>query len=66
MDWINVKDRLPNKEDFYLVSSSYGVVVRQFNVFHNCWDDEEGDDYWTDAVGGMVTYWMSLPLPPLD
>ena len=65
MEWISVEKELPKKDGCYLVASTtYGFVVRSFNVFHNCWDDEQADDYWCDAVGGKVTHWMPLPPPP--
>ena len=64
MEWISVNDELPKEEDYYLISSNYGIVVRSFNVYHNCWDDEQADDYWSDAIGGKVTHWMPLPPPP--
>ena len=68
-DWISVKDRLPkdeNKNEVYcLVNCSYwGIIVRPFNQHHNCWDDEDGDDHYTDVVGGKITHWQPLPSPP--
>jgi len=69
MEWISVKDRLPEKNGkssiFCLVNTVYdGIVVRPFNEFHHCWDDEESDDYYSDSINGLVTHWMPLPQPP--
>ncbi len=65
MNWIKVTDKLPESDNSFLVYDTYnGVVVRPFNKFHNCWDDEDGDDYYCDAVGGKITHWMPLPNEP--
>jgi hypothetical protein len=68
-DWIDVNDRLPYKDGdssvYCLVNDTYdGVVVRPFNEAHECWDQEDGDDYYTDAKGGKITHWKPLPEPP--
>ena len=69
MEWISVKDQLPKKDGdssiYCLVFDSYnGIVVRPYNEVHGCWDQEDGDDYYCDAVGGKITHWMPLPEPP--
>ena len=69
MEWISVQDGLPkdngNSHIFCLVNDRYnGLVVRPYNEFHKCWDGEDADDYYTDAVGGKITHWMPLPEPP--
>ena len=68
--WINVKDGLPMKDGkssiYCLVNSEYdGIVVRPYNEYHKCWDTEDADDYYCDAVGGKITHWMPLPNPPI-
>jgi hypothetical protein len=68
--WINVKDRLPRKDGkssiYCLVNSEYdGIVMRPYNEYHKCWDTEDADDYYCDAVGGKITHWMPLPNPPI-
>lgn len=68
-NWISVNDRLPHKDGsssiFVLVFNIFiGVVVRPYNEYHNCWDDEDADDYYCDAVGGKITHWMPLPESP--
>jgi hypothetical protein len=67
--WIDVNDRLPYKDGdssvYCLVNDTYdGIVVRPFNEVHECWDQEDGDDYYTDARGGKITHWKPLPEPP--
>lgn len=68
-DWINVKEQLPYRDGdssvYCLVNDACdGIVVRPYNEAHGCWDQEDGDDYYTDAVGGKITHWMPLPEQP--
>ena len=55
--WISVKDRLPDRDGWYL------VMIK--------WADEAttlyfSDDYWRDIEDEIysVTHWMPLPMPP--
>lgn len=69
MEWISVKDRLPTHESnndipCLVYDKCYGVVVRPYNKYHRCWDDEDGDDYYTDAINGNITHWQPLPEAP--
>lgn len=69
MEWIKVEDKLPFKDGnssiYCLVYDlGYGVVVRPYNEYHKCWDDEYADDYYCDAIGGKITHWMELPSKP--
>jgi hypothetical protein len=69
--WISVNDKLPLKDKSNdiecLCFDNYHNQVRVlvFNVYHNCWDDESGDDFYTDAIGSRVTHWMPLPNKPI-
>lgn len=66
-EWINVEDKLPiQREDVpMLVYSKYeGIVVRVWNGFYKSWDLEDGDDHFTETVGGKITHWMELPEKP--
>lgn len=45
------------KEGFY-----YQIQILIFNHAHECWDNEDGDDYNCDIEN--VTHWMPLPPPP--
>jgi hypothetical protein len=44
-----------------VVDKDWGIVIRPFSNLHNCWNMEDDDDYYTDAVGGKITHWMPLP-----
>lgn len=68
-DWISVKKQLPYRDGdssiYCLVNDTYnGITVRPYNEAHGCWDQEDGDDYYTDAIGGNITHWKPLPEPP--
>lgn len=68
--WVSVKERLPyedgNSDIWCLVYGNNRISLHPYNEHHKCWDDEEGDDYWTDATDGKVTHWMSLPEKPIS
>jgi len=64
--WVDVKDNLPIEDMHCLVfCKGWGISLHPFNKYHNCWDDEDGDDFFTDASDGKVTHWMALPAPPV-
>jgi hypothetical protein len=71
MEWIKTSDRLPNidKGDcnwphvFCLVyREGEGILVRPYNVYHKCWDDEECDDHFKDTE--YFTHWSLVPACP--
>lgn len=64
MEWISVKDRLPekNKEVLaYRFYPEYGIS-HEIIITHLCWilDDEP---IWADEVSNY-SHWMPLPPPP--
>jgi hypothetical protein len=68
-EWIKVEDDLPKKDGrssiYCLVFDNYhGSMVLPYNEYHKCWDQEDGDDFYSEAVGGKITHWMPLPEPP--
>lgn len=63
MDWISVKDRMPEDDATYLVygRNGYGIV---FAVYY-------GDGEWLTCddltnITRFVTHWMPLPEPPKE
>jgi len=72
MDWISVKERMPNDGERVLVwNNKQGEPTLQvYNKDYECWDTEDGDDFdfQVGAVCGngekIVEYWMPLPEKP--
>lgn len=72
VEWISVKDRLPEKEGWYIVW--YGRENRSFasdTVFsprHQCWNcfdsfpEEKAELCRVEPINRTVTHWM--PMPP--
>lgn len=57
MEWISVKERLPEKKDEYLVFSEEGYISVEKYV--------GGEDIYCDSNdSGYATHWMPLPKPP--
>lgn len=61
MEWKNLNEEKPIGNERVLVCDSHFHEVRilVYNDFHECWDTEDGDDYYCDL--DAVTYWMHLP-----
>ena len=62
MMWINVKDRLPDKDCLALVSDGQHITLAD-------WTQAEGwmtsrEDGAFDITNDTITYWMLLPEPP--
>jgi len=57
--WIPVTERLPERQDMFLVSH-YGIVTAAWFYTTDRWELPSG--FVTDAV----THWMPLPQPPKD
>jgi hypothetical protein len=63
IQWISVKDRLPEAEDHVLATD--GETVEKAFWYLNVWDKKVWTYYdWMDWKG--VTHWMSLPEPPIE
>ena len=73
MEWINVKDRLPSKENQHIVclinEKPLLCCVHDATV---CLTKDQVSFYWPtkkwmkDVYYGEVTHWMPLPEPPED
>jgi len=64
MNWISVKDRLPEKCGMYLLADGnrvYGDYVRKQEIFMR-----DGKAYYeiVKDKGKSFTHWMPLPEPP--
>lgn len=75
MDWISINEKDKLEDGKYLVNKKYEwqrhetkgvyyeIQILTFNSFHECWDDESGDDYYCDI--DRVTHFMKLPEQPI-
>lgn len=77
MDWISVKDRLPENDDDVLVyNPKDGIHIGEFNFDELSEYYEKDGSYTTTNCGWHTqyewapymspTHWMPLPLPPKD
>ena len=69
MNWIKTSESLPKRKADVgysqvpcLVYFRKQITILQFNHEHQCWDDEDGDDYCCDIES--VDFWMPLPDAP--
>lgn len=63
--WINVKDRLPEKDEDVLIYRGQfrGHLINVYTYLgNNEWEDEYG--YWSRTDDEGITHWMPLPEPP--
>lgn len=61
MEWISVKDRLPQKYSNVLIYTSFGYVTNGMWVpYKNIFVYDRGYELEKDEV----THWMPLPEPP--
>jgi hypothetical protein len=71
LEWISVDEKLPFKDgDSQIMCLVYDkwhkeILVRPYNEYHKCWDNEDKDDFYTKQVGGKITHWMELPSKPI-
>ena len=70
MDWISVKDRLPEKYDCYFIypRPDYDGTVEVFDAIFSPnsgeWKIDLSDGYSPYCVPVTVTHWMMIPEPP--
>ena len=70
MEWISVKERMPEKDDFYLVK--VGAKYRPVRVYeYNPSDWHENENMWrtedhTYCFNHFVSHWMPLPKLPKE
>ena len=72
MNWINVKDKLPNKYTRVLVTDGKQICLH-YKQSLCIFEDERGHDLYCscslnhdrcDFLEGDITHWMALPLLP--
>lgn len=60
MEWISVKDRLPEEDEEVLYTDTK-------NIYLGFLDSERGRVYWTHydyLEDKNISHWMPLPMPP--
>ena len=65
--WINVNDKLPNKNEDVLVyhGEFIGNLIDVYTyIGNNEWEDDYG--YWARTNDEGITHWMPLPEPPKE
>ncbi len=66
MEWISIKDRLPDENGVYLVHTNYGDMT--FAAYQDDWEIwPSGFVLASNTLGsprGYLTHWMPLPEPP--
>lgn len=62
IDWISVKERLPEKSDRYLICANKYMAVSDFSVRHKKFNAFDFFDD-TDKAFTDVTHWAYLNLP---
>jgi hypothetical protein len=64
IEWISVKDKLPQKTEWVLVYGDGAMATRAYNAERRQFEDWE----ICKAAGlelSAITHWAHLPLPPL-
>jgi hypothetical protein len=62
--WISVKDRLPEEDDFCLVNTEFDrITIAQYG-----WESWRFNDAYSSSEHpkSYVTHWMPLPQPPKE
>jgi hypothetical protein len=62
MEWISVDEKLPSKDDWYLIVLSH-LETRERYVEIDYW---EGGDWVSPHYREFVLYWMPVPMFPED
>ena len=64
MQWISVKDRLPETNELCIVSTEWrGIVPAIYGNESWIFDDGQG---WSEKALSYATHWMPLPVPPKE
>lgn len=57
--WKKTIEELPSVNKPYLCYYEGEYIIRIWNPYDNCWDDEEGDDYYCDPE--QIEAWTEIP-----
>jgi len=59
MEWISVKDKLPDKAGYYLICEVNNIILSLGAKFFSLRGKYFSSDY-------LITHWMPLPKPPCE
>lgn len=62
MNWNKTTEGVPQNTVKVLACYRGFYKLLVWNSVYECWDDEEGDDYFCEKE--QVSYWMPLPEMP--
>lgn len=69
MDWIKIKDKLPDDDTYHLLHierkpGDYYIIKAAY-IGNGTWlEDDKNDTKWNDSRDFVPTHWMFLPDPP--
>lgn len=69
MEWISVKDRLPDRDGNYLCCFQTGYIYTEMydnNGFYDYEPEFISTEYEKIYHNNIVTHWMPLPEPPKE
>lgn len=65
LQWVSVKERLPEESGDYLVLAKYGMEVMEF-ITDGEYEPWKPGFYNSECCWQEVTHWMPLPAPPKE
>lgn len=64
MEWKDITVEKPNDGEFVLTfERCRGIDILCWDEYYQCWDDHEGDDFYSKDLD-QIKYWMRLPDAP--
>lgn len=64
MNWKDINMEHPEDGEFVLTfEKGRGIDILCWNEYYKCWDDHEGDDFYSDNFE-QIKHWMKLPDAP--
>ena len=69
MEWIDIKNRLPEDDTFHLLhierKPNEFYIIKAAYIGNGIWkEDDKNDTKWNSDMDYSPTHWMPLPLPP--
>lgn len=66
MEWISVKDRMPEDGRRVLCwnNQQHTQTIQVYNEEYGCWDAEDGDDSEYSCKSETISHWCYMPGNP--